>query len=184
MLGKASLTEFCGSRAEGIVAGYSAANGQTQSPYIRGGRRPDDGIAGHTSAGGSSSGSGAGVAAGFAPVSVATETAGSLVLPANRAALYGLRMTQSSVSTDGVYTLARGWDTLGAMAKGAQDVADLVAVLVREEVREQMVGDGFNKEMGMGMKGLRLGCVDFEKWKPLDGRASSEEEMAQMVSGR
>ena len=61
ILGKAGMSEYCGSHD--LPAGYSASNGQVQSPYIYGGRREDDGIAGTTSPGGSSAGSGAGVAA-------------------------------------------------------------------------------------------------------------------------
>ncbi|KAF2682905.1 hypothetical protein K458DRAFT_453191 [Lentithecium fluviatile CBS 122367] len=52
--------------------------------------------------GGSSTGSAMGVAAGFSPLSLGTETSGSLTSPASRAALYALKLTPGSVSIKGV----------------------------------------------------------------------------------
>lgn len=51
---------------------------------------------------GSSSGSAAGVAAGFAPMSLGTESDGSIVMPACRAGLYALKITRGTVDDTGV----------------------------------------------------------------------------------
>ena len=78
ILGKASMTEFCGLKATCMTAGWSARNGLTQSAYITGGFREDDLFKGRSGPGGSSSGSAVGVSAGFAPLSIGTETSGSI----------------------------------------------------------------------------------------------------------
>jgi amidase len=182
ILGKASLTEFCGLRAEGMVAGYSATNGQTQSPYIEGGRKANDGIAGHTGTGGSSSGSAVAVAAGLAPLSVGTETVGSIVLPANRAALYALRLTPASVDVEGVFQLARRWDTMGPMAKTPRDLAPLIEAMITPEAQKKLPKGGLSGAMTGKWDDLRLGFVDFDKWLPLGQfDASTKDEVDQMV---
>jgi amidase len=182
ILGKATLSEFCGMRAEGMVAGYSATTGQTQSPYIQGGRKPNDGIAGHTGSGGSSSGSAVAVAAGFAPLSIGTDTVGSIVLPANRAALYALRLTTASIDVDGVFQLARGWDTMGPMAKTPRDLAPLIETMITPEAQKRLPKGGLSGVMTGKWDDSRLGFVNFDKWLPLAKfGASTTDEVDQMV---
>ncbi|RAK95966.1 amidase [Aspergillus ibericus CBS 121593] len=129
ILGKASMTEFCGLKAFCMTAGWSAVNGITQSAYIEGGFRPDDLFIGRSGPGGSSSGSGVGVSAGFAPLSIGTETSGSVCMPANRAGLYSLTATRGTIPMEGVFSLSRDFDRLGGMAKCPDDLALLMQVL-------------------------------------------------------
>ena len=70
------------------------------------------------------------VSAGFAPVSIGTETEGSLILPAGRAALYTLRATPGLISTAGIVPISDLFDTAGAMTKTVEDLANLMDVLV------------------------------------------------------
>ncbi|PYI09724.1 amidase [Aspergillus sclerotiicarbonarius CBS 121057] len=129
ILGKASMTEFCGLKAFCMTAGWSAVNGLTQSAYIEGGFRPDDLFIGRSGPGGSSSGSGVGVSAGFAPLSIGTETSGSVCMPANRAGLYSITATRGTVPMEGVFSLSREFDRLGGMAKCPEDLVLLMQVL-------------------------------------------------------
>lgn len=71
-----------------------------------------------------------GVVAGFAPFSVGSETDGSVVQPATRAALYGLKASHGSTEVAGVLLGALSFDCLGGFAKTPADLASLMSVLV------------------------------------------------------
>jgi aspartyl-tRNA(Asn)/glutamyl-tRNA(Gln) amidotransferase subunit A len=73
--------------------------------------------------GGSSSGSGVAVAAGFAPWAIGTDTGGSVRLPASWCGLSGLKTTIGRVSTYGILPLAPTLDTPGPMARSVMDAA-------------------------------------------------------------
>ncbi|MCJ1435812.1 hypothetical protein MMC27_005187 [Xylographa pallens] len=155
ILGKASLTELCGHKAACTTAGWGALNGQTQSAYVRGGFRAGDLFMGRSGPGGSSSGSAVGVAAGFAPLALGTETSGSVVMPANRAGLYAMTPTRGSVSLEGVFALSRDFDKLGAMAKCPADLALLMSALSGSRVEESISG---------GWENVSVGFVDPRVW--------------------
>jgi amidase len=156
ILGTANLTEFCGLKYKGITPGWSPMGGQTQSPYIFGGLEPDEKMLGHSSIGGSSSGPAAAVAAGFAPLSVGTECCGSLITPANRAGLYGLKCGLDTVNTEGVFHYTDCIDFVGALSKSAQDLSLLTAALMQKAEPFELNG---------GFKGLRVGFCDVEEWR-------------------
>ncbi|KAF2441737.1 amidase signature enzyme [Karstenula rhodostoma CBS 690.94] len=106
-----STQEFCGLKG---VGGWSAVGGLCQSPYMAGGFIPGSKRRDESAPGGSSTGSAVGVAAGFAPLSLGTETSGSLTTPASRAALYALKLTPGAVSMEGAPSLVKAiqqtWD--------------------------------------------------------------------------
>jgi aspartyl-tRNA(Asn)/glutamyl-tRNA(Gln) amidotransferase subunit A len=79
--------------------------------------------------GGSSSGSGVAVAAGFAPWAIGTDTGGSVRLPASWCGLTGLKTTIGRVSTYGILPLAPTLDTPGPMARSVLDAALLYNVM-------------------------------------------------------
>lgn len=84
---------------------------------------------------GSSSGSAVGVSAGFASLYFGTETDGSIVLPANRAALYGIKATVGSVSAVGVIPVApKLTGSIWVMAKSVWDLVTGLGATVDEEV--------------------------------------------------
>jgi aspartyl-tRNA(Asn)/glutamyl-tRNA(Gln) amidotransferase subunit A len=87
----------------------------------------DPGIA--RTPGGSSSGSGVAVAAGFAPWAIGTDTGGSVRLPASWCGLTGLKTTIGRVSTYGVLPLAPTLDTPGPMARSVVDAVLLYNVM-------------------------------------------------------
>jgi aspartyl-tRNA(Asn)/glutamyl-tRNA(Gln) amidotransferase subunit A len=79
--------------------------------------------------GGSSSGSGVAVAAGFAPWAIGTDTGGSVRLPASWCGLTGLKTTIGRVSTYGILPLSPTLDTPGPMARSVTDAALLYDVM-------------------------------------------------------
>jgi amidase len=118
VLGKTNLTEWANIRDEASTSGWSAYGGLTRNPYAL-----------NRSAGGSSSGSGAAVAAGLAPFAIGTETDGSITCPAAFNGCVGIKPTVGTVPTDGVVPIARSQDSPGPMARTVRDAAALLTVL-------------------------------------------------------
>lgn len=85
--------------------------------------------------GGSSSGSGVAVAAGLAAVAVGSDTGGSVRIPAAVNGLVGLKVTDGRVPTDGCLALSTTLDTIGPMARTADDAWALYQALVAEPPR-------------------------------------------------
>ena len=79
--------------------------------------------------GGSSSGSAVAVAAGLVPVSLGTDTAGSVRLPAAACGLAGLKPTYGLLSQTGVFPLAPSLDTVGLMARSIEDIRPVFQIL-------------------------------------------------------
>lgn len=126
ILGKASLTEFANFVTVGMPSGYGSLNGQTLNPY---GRSFD--------VGGSSSGSAAGVAAGYAPLSVGTETSGSILNPASQCSLVAVKPTVGLISRSGIIPIAASQDTAGPMGRNVHDVAMLLEVLAGADPQDE-----------------------------------------------
>ena len=115
ILGKANLSEWAYFFCRDCPSGYSALGGQTLNPY----GRFDFGT------GGSSSGSGASIAANFAAVAVGSETSGSILSPSSANSLVGLKPTTGSLSRTGVVPISSTLDTVGPMGRSVADVAIL-----------------------------------------------------------
>ena len=112
LLGKLNLLEFA--TGSGTESGF----GPTRNPWNLT-RDP----------GGSSSGSGAALAAGFATLSLGTDTGGSIRNPAARCGIVGLKPTYGRVSRYGVTPLAWTLDHAGPMARSVGDVARLLKII-------------------------------------------------------
>lgn len=106
------------------------------------------------------------MAAGFAPLALATETDGSIVQPANRAALYGLKATVGLISTEGTAPWSSLTDSIGGMAKSPQDLAALFEVLTgaHQDIDEKSKGFEDESELPESWKGQRVGFVDPTLW--------------------
>ncbi|MDH3250675.1 MAG: amidase, partial [Acidimicrobiia bacterium] len=76
-----------------------------------------------TSAGGSSGGSAAAVAAGQVPIAIGTDTGGSVRVPAALCGVYGLKVTHGRIPLTGVFPLAASLDTVGPIAATIDDLA-------------------------------------------------------------
>ncbi|KAE8442398.1 hypothetical protein EG329_003415 [Mollisiaceae sp. DMI_Dod_QoI] len=161
ILGTANLSEFCGHKAEEMTPGWSAIGGQTRSAYDL-----DSDLSvppkpwWFSPCGGSSSGSGVGVSAGFAPMSLGTETGGSLVYPASKAGLYAMRPTLGTVSAKGVYRISKSYDGVGAMARTPHDLALLVESILTPEATAKLPNGGFGEAMTKSWQGLKIGLVE------------------------
>lgn len=82
-----------------------------------------------TSPGGSSGGSAVAVAAGLAPISIGTDTGGSIRVPAALCGIFGLKVTHGRVPLTGVFPLGPSLDTVGPLAANAADLAEAFKVL-------------------------------------------------------
>ncbi|MFD7655769.1 amidase [Actinosynnema sp. NPDC059797] len=118
VLGKTNLSEWANFRSTRSTSGWSGVGGQTNTPHVLD-RNPC----------GSSSGSGAAVAASLAQVAVGTETDGSIVCPAGQNGVVGLKPTLGKVSGDGIVPISARQDTAGPMARHVVDAAILMSVL-------------------------------------------------------
>src|SRR5690606_23443213 len=83
--------------------------------------------------GGSSSGSGASVAARQVPISIGTDTGGSIRLPATWCGVAGLKPTWGRVPNKGVMPLAWSMDTIGPLARSVADLALVLDVIAGHE---------------------------------------------------
>lgn len=113
ILGKNNLSEFANFVSSVMPGGYSGKKGQTVNPF-----RPLK-----LSPSGSSSGSAVAVTANLAPVSVGTETAGSIIGPAAANSVVGFKPTRGTISGEGIFPLIRAVDTPGPIAKTVRDAA-------------------------------------------------------------
>jgi len=164
IIGKTNLNEWSSWKSMGPMNGWSAVGGQTISAYVEGGLQKNDGVMGHTNPCGASTGSAVAVSAGFAPVALGTEVDGSLVQPAARAALYALKPTVGATDLEGTFAVSEDFDSLGAMAKSASDLAILTEMLLNEKARTELPSDGYLSFMQTDFEGLKIGFVDPEEW--------------------
>ncbi len=125
VLGSTNLSQWANIRSPHSTSGYSASGGLVANPWAL-----------DRSAGGSSSGSGAALAAGFAPLAIGTETDGSITCPASLNGIVGLKPTVGVTSRDGVVPLSRSQDSPGPMARNVADLALLYGAMVGETPRE------------------------------------------------
>jgi Asp-tRNA(Asn)/Glu-tRNA(Gln) amidotransferase A subunit family amidase len=113
-------------RAAGaVIAGKTVT---TELAYLHPGRTRNPRDASRTP-GGSSSGSAAAVAAGFAPLAVGTQTNGSVIRPASFCGVFGFKPTHGLIPRTGVLLLSRPLDTVGLFGRSVEDVAMLGDVL-------------------------------------------------------
>jgi amidase len=118
VLGATNLSEWANIRSSESTSGWSAVGGLTGNPWAL-----------DRSAGGSSSGSGAAVAAGLAPLAVGTETDGSITCPSSFNGCVGLKPTVGLVPTRGVVPISASQDAPGPMARTVRDAALMLDAL-------------------------------------------------------
>jgi amidase len=130
ILGKANMTEFANYIAINMPAGFSSLGGQVLNPYTP---QVDERGVPLRGPGGSSSGSAAAVAAGFAAVSIGTETSGSLLNPANMNGLVTVKPTVGLISRAGILPIAASQDTAGPLTRTVRDAALMLNVLAARD---------------------------------------------------
>jgi aspartyl-tRNA(Asn)/glutamyl-tRNA(Gln) amidotransferase subunit A len=121
--------------------------------------------------GGSSSGPGAAVAAGFVAAAIGTDTGGSIRGPAAFCGIAGLKPTYGRVSRRGVFPNTFTMDHIGPMTRSAEDISLMLQVIAGYDAADSGSEDcpvpDYAAALGQGIKGLRLGLV--EGWHDAPG---------------
>ncbi|MED1800080.1 amidase family protein [Brevibacillus porteri] len=157
LLGKTNLTEWANFVSNNMPDGYSSRGGQVLNPYGPG----------VLDVGGSSSGSAAGIAAGFAVVAVGTETSGSILHPAEQNSLVGIKPTVGLISRSGIIPISHSQDTAGPIARTVTDAAILLGALTGIDANDPVTGkseglahtDYLSYLHADGLRGARIGVV-------------------------
>ncbi len=139
LLGKTNLSEWANFRSTKSISGWSSLGGQTRNPH---------GL--DRSPSGSSSGSAVAVAARLAPLSVGTETDGSIVWPAGACGVVGIKPTVGTIDRDGIVPIAASTDTAGPFANNVADAALLLDALCRRST---------TTASRSGLRGVRVGVL-------------------------
>lgn len=139
IVGATNLSEWANIRSTKSTSGWSAVGGLTANPWIH-----------SHSAGGSSSGSGAAVAAGLVTMAVGSETDGSITCPASLNGCVGIKPTVGSVPREQMIPISASQDSPGPMAQTVKDAALLLEVMTGQT--------GFLTALDQ-LDGLRIGVV-------------------------
>jgi amidase len=158
VLGKTNLSEWANMRGSRSVSGWSGVGGLTKNPYS-----PD------RSPCGSSSGSGAAMAAQLAAGALGTETDGSVVCPSSVNGLVGLKPTVGLVSRTHVVPISHSQDTPGPMTHSVTDAALLLTAMAGSDPLDPATkdADAHRQDYVAGLdaqalKGKRLGVMRFD----------------------
>ncbi|KAI1073462.1 amidase [Whalleya microplaca] len=149
LLGHANMSEWASMRATYYAEGYSSRGGQSRNPYNL-----------SENAGGSSSGPGISVATNMCSFSIGTETDSSVVLPADRNGVVGIKPTPGLTSREGVIPESHHFDTVGTFGR---TVADAVLVLdAISEPSSDLFAHISNKNI---LKGAKFGLPQKRIWE-------------------
>ncbi|HJT29736.1 MAG TPA: amidase [Pyrinomonadaceae bacterium] len=156
ILGKTNLSEWANFRSTKSSSGWSGRGGQTKNPYVLE-RNPC----------GSSSGSGAAVAANLCAAAIGTETDGSVVCPSSANSLVGIKPTVGLVSRAGIIPISHSQDTAGPMARTVSDAAILLGAMTGIDPRDEATNASRRKSVADytqflakdGLRGMRLGIA-------------------------
>lgn len=152
ILAKSSMCDF----AAGWFS-FSSMTGQTRNPYSL-----------DRDSGGSSAGTGAGIAANLGLVGIGEDTGGSIRVPASFNNLFGLRVTTGLVSRYGFAPLLHFQDSPGPMARTVKDLAKLLDVIIGYDSKDsftaaavQATDAGSYESLleGASLKGVKIGVL-------------------------
>jgi amidase len=156
LLGKTNMSEWANFRSSRSSSGWSGRGGLVRNPYALD-RSPC----------GSSSGTGAAIAANFAAIGVGTETDGSIICPSAATSLVGIKPTLGLVSRSGIIPIAHSQDTAGPIARTVEDAATLLSVLSGADPRDAATANvrrpaapTFESSLDQnGLRGARIGVA-------------------------
>ena len=155
IIGKTNLSEWANFRSTKSISGWSGRGGQTNNPYVLD-KNPC----------GSSAGTGAAISAGLAAIGIGTETNGSIICPATRNGIVGIKPTLGLVSRSGIIPIAHTQDIAGPMARTVSDAAILLGVLIKRDKRDASTAESkkgrkdYTKFLDAnGLRGARIGVA-------------------------
>ena len=154
LLGKTNLSEWANFRSSRSTSGWSSRGGQTKNPVMLD-RNPC----------GSSSGSGAAVAANLCAVAIGTETDGSVIAPSSFCGIVGIKPTVGLLSRSGIIPISKTQDTAGPMARTVKDAAILLGILTGVDSDDPVTNESNGKAQkdytqfldANGLKGKKIG---------------------------
>ena len=140
ILGKTNLSEWANIRSTRSMSGWSAVGGLVKNPYAL-----------DRTACGSSSGSGAAVAASFAAAAIGTETDGSVVCPSSVNGLVGLKPSIGLVSRRYVVPISHSQDTPGPMARSVRDAAIMLTAMAAADPGDPATAKAIHLDYATGL---------------------------------
>jgi amidase len=181
ILGKANLSQWANFRSEDSVSGWSSVRGQVRNPHSL-----------NRSPCGSSSGSGAAVAAGIVAAAIGTETNGSIICPSAMNGIVGFKPTVGVISQELIVPISSTQDTAGPMTLTVQGAAMMMDALTENEgsyvsalgsvipadtrigVLNFAIGDNAGVQANFAaalevLKGKGYTLVDIDEWEPTEG---------------
>jgi aspartyl-tRNA(Asn)/glutamyl-tRNA(Gln) amidotransferase subunit A len=176
MLGKAAMIELAGGM--GYRFASASLQGEAKNPWD-----PTCWTCG------SSSGSGAIVAAGLAAFAIGTETWGSIICPSAFCGVSGLRPTYGRVSRYGAMALAPSMDKIGPMARSAEDCARIFAAIAGHDPKDRgtllidKAAFTYSPSMELHSRSLRIGWLT-NAWKSLEPSVAKPVDAAAKVLKR
>ncbi len=153
ILGKTNLSQWANFRSNDSMSGWSALGGQTRNPHMLD-RNPC----------GSSSGSGAAIAASLAAGAVGTETNGSIICPSNVNGIVGFKPTVGLVSQQYIVPISSSQDTAGPMTKTVKGAAMMLNAMANGPVKTDYVA-ALNEA---ALDGARIGVLRFSEGSNAD----------------
>jgi amidase len=155
VLGKTNLSEWANIRDSDSTSGWSAVGGLTKNPHAL-----------DRNACGSSSGSGAAVAAGLAWAAIGTETNGSITCPASVNGVVGFKPTVGLVSRTHVVPISGTQDTAGPMARSVADAAWLLWAIAGSDPEDTATAEADARRSDYparlhtaSLRGVRIGVL-------------------------
>lgn len=173
LLGKAAMIELAG----GMGYRYASASLQGEA------KNPWDTTCWTC---GSSSGSGAIVAAGLAAFAIGTETWGSIICPSSFCGVSGMRPTYGRVSRYGAMALAPSMDKIGPLARSAEDCARIFAVIAGHDLKDRSTlpidkaAFTYSPSIDLKARPLRIGWLS-NAWKTLEPGVAKAVDAAEKV---
>ncbi len=156
LLGKTNLSEWANIRCSYSTSGWSGRGGLTRNPYAL-----------DRNCSGSSSGSGAAVAASLCAAAVGTETDGSIISPSSVNGLVGIKPTVGLISRTGVIPISPSQDTAGPMARTVRDAAMMLGAMAGIDAQDQITATSRGRSVSDytaalrpdGLNGARIGVA-------------------------
>jgi amidase len=155
ILGKTNLSEWANIRSNDSTSGWSAIGGLTRNPHAL-----------DRNSCGSSSGSGAAIAADLAPMAIGTETDGSIVCPASINGIVGFKPTLGLVSRSLIIPISHSQDTAGPMTRNIRDAALMLTVMAGSDPADAATAEADKRKTDYAaglsvtaLKGMRIGVM-------------------------